>query len=156
MENSTTIDHGTGEVYVPDAALDGVRRSRVFAFIIDYLIVITLCIPAAVVVGLLGLFTLGLAWGLFPFLIPAIAVAYVAVTMSGERQATIGMRMNGIRVNKLDGGRVDPLLAGLHHLLFLVIQTFGLLLPLLITFFSSKKRLLHDILLGTYVTRDVV
>ncbi len=156
MENSTTIDHSTGEVIVSEAALEGVRRSRVFAFIIDYLIVAAICIPAAIVVAVLGIVTLGLAWGLFPFLIPVIAILYVAVTMGGEQQATIGMRMNGIKVNKLGGGRVDPLLAGLHHLLFLVIQTFGVLLPLLITFFSSKKRLLHDILLGTYVTRDVV
>ncbi|MGI9354002.1 MAG: RDD family protein [Rhizobiaceae bacterium] len=154
--DTTTIDNQTGQEVIPAAALDGVRRGRVFAFIVDYLIVALLCIPAAIVVFILGIPTLGLAWGLFPFLVPAIAVLYVAVTMGGEKQATIGMQMNGIRVNKLGGGRVDPFLAGMHHLLFLVIQGFGVFLPLLITFFSSKKRLLHDILLGTYVTRDVV
>ncbi|MDD9909771.1 MAG: RDD family protein [Ahrensia sp.] len=152
--NTTTIDNQTGQEVVPASALDGVRRGRIFAFLVDYLIVMLLCIPAAIIVFVLGIPTLGLAWGLFPFLIPAIAIAYVAITMGGEAQATIGMRMNGLRVNKLGGGRVDPFLAGMHHLLFLVIQTFGVLLPLLITFFSSKKRLLHDILLGTYVTRS--
>lgn len=154
--NTTTIDNQTDADVIPAAALDGVRRARVFAFIIDYLIIALLCIPAAIVVFVLGIPTLGLAWGLFPFLIPVIAILYVAITMGGESQATIGMSMNGIRVHKLGGGRVDPFLAGLHHLLFMVIQGFAVFIPLLITFFSSKKRLLHDILLGTYVTRDVV
>lgn len=155
MSNAQTIDAHTGAPVVTAAELDGVRTSRVFAFIVDYLIVAVLCIPVALVVLVLGIPTLGLAWGLLPFVIPAVAVFYVAVTMGGERQATIGMRMNGIRVYKLEGGRVNIALAALHHILFLVIQGFAVFLPLLITFFSSKKRLLHDIALGTYVARDI-
>ncbi len=76
------------------------------------------------------------------------------MTMGGEKQATYGMRMNGLRVVKLGGGKVDPVLAGLHHILFLFIQGIGVLLPLVVSLFSSKKRLLHDILLGTYVARS--
>ncbi|MDA8870272.1 RDD family protein [Rhizobiaceae bacterium] len=146
----TTADHHM----IPAERLRSVRTARLLAFFVDYAIILVLSIPAAVVVGLLGIITLGLAWGLYALMIPAIAVAYVAFTMGGEKQATIGMRMTGVRVFKLGGGRVDPLLAALHHVLFLAIQGFGLLLPLVVTLFSSKKRLLHDIALGTYVARD--
>ena len=53
----------------------------------------------------------------------------------------------------LDGSRVDPLLATLHAVLFWFIHSIAVVLPLFVTFFSSKKRLLHDILLGTFVSK---
>ena len=153
MTDKLTIEATTDHHVIPAHKLEGVRRGRVYSFLVDYLIIAVLCIPAAVVVGILGIPTLGLAWGLFPFLIPVIAVAYVALTLGGEKQATYGMRLNGLRVVKLGGGQVDPILAGLHHILFLFIQGFGVLIPLVVSLFSSKKRLLHDILLGTYIAR---
>ncbi|CUX23902.1 hypothetical protein AGR3A_Cc270039 [Agrobacterium tomkonis CFBP 6623] len=45
-------------------AYSGVLSRRVFAFLIDYAIVLLLCIPAAVIVFFLGVITLGL--GFFP------------------------------------------------------------------------------------------
>ncbi|MEM9732974.1 MAG: RDD family protein [Pseudomonadota bacterium] len=132
--------------------LDGVRTARVLAFVIDYVIIAALCIPFAIIIAFLGVITLGLAWGLYAFLPAAVALFYLAVTMGGEKQATIGMRMMGVRTFKLDGGRIDPFLAMLHGILFWVIHFTVLLL--LVSFFSSHKRLLHDILLGTYIARD--
>jgi len=73
------------------------------------------------------------------------------MTMGGPNQATVGMSMMGIKVRKNEGGRVDPFLAILHGVLFWVFASMPLLL--LISFVSSKKRLLHDILLGTYVIK---
>ena len=132
--------------------LDGVRTARVISFFIDYAIVLALCIPFAVVVFLLGIVTLGFAWGLIAFLPGLIAVSYLALTMGGPSQATIGMRWMGVQIKRLDGERVDPFLAILHGVLFWVIN-FSIFM-LLISFFSSKKRLLQDILLGTYVARN--
>ncbi len=131
--------------------LAGVRTARIFAFFIDYLIVIVLSIPFALVVGLLGLLTFGLGWSLYAILPATVAVIYLAMTMGGPNQATIGMGMMGIKIRKLEGGRVDPFLAILHGVLFWVFASFPLLL--LVSLVSSKKRLLHDILLGTYVVR---
>ncbi len=153
MTDTSTLDTRPDDHVIPAARLEGVRRGRVYSFLVDYLVIAVLCIPAAIVVAILGIPTLGLAWGLFPFLIPIIAVVYVAMTLGGEKQATLGMRMNGLKVVKLGGGKVDPILAGLHHILFLFIQGFGVFLPLVISLFSDKKRLLHDILLGTYIAR---
>lgn len=151
-ETSETIDNATGASVVTSAQLEGVRSSRVLSFFIDYLIVGFLCIPFAIVIGILGVVTFGLAWGLYAFLPAIVAVMYLAFTMGGPNQATVGMKMMGVKVMRLDGKKVDPILAVLHGILFWVIHfTFFLLI---VSFFSSKKRLLHDILLGTYVTRD--
>ncbi|MEL6947004.1 MAG: RDD family protein [Pseudomonadota bacterium] len=152
--NSTIIDNNTAEDVVTRADLDGVRTARVFAFFIDYLIVGVLCLPFAVVVLLLTVLTFGGAFGLFAVLYPLVAILYLAMTLGGPNQATIGMRMMGVRMKRLGGGRIDPFLAILHGVLFWVIHSFAMILPLIVTFFSSKKRLLHDIVLGVYVVRS--
>ena len=147
------IDNESGVRVVTAEELDGVRTARVLSFFIDYLIIGLISIPLFIVIGILGVPTLGLAWGLLPFAPPAVALIYLATTMGGPRQATIGMAFMGIRIRKLDGSNVDPLLAILHGILFWFIHTIAVILPLLVTFFSSRKRLLHDVLLGTYVGR---
>lgn len=151
--NDTVIDNQTGARVITAQELDGVRTARTFAFLLDYLIIGILCIPFALIIGILGIPTLGLAWGLYPFLPFVVAGLYTAATMGGDRQATIGMSIMGIQVRRLDGNKIDPILAILHVVLFWFIQGIAVFLPLLISFFSSKKRLLHDILLGTYVGR---
>ncbi len=133
--------------------LAGVRTARIFSFFIDYLIVVVLSIPFAVIVGLLGLLTFGLGWMLYAILPAVVAVFYLALTMGGPNQATVGMAAMGIKIRKLEGGRVDPFLAILHGVLFWLFASMPLLL--LISFVSSKKRLLHDVLLGTYVARPL-
>ncbi|MEL7273136.1 MAG: RDD family protein [Pseudomonadota bacterium] len=147
----TSIDQAQPTA-VTAAQLDGVRTARVLAFVIDYVIIAVLCVPFAIIIAFLGVITLGLAWGLYAFLPAAVALLYLAITMGGDRQATVGMRMMGIKVFKLGGGPVDPFLAMLHGILFWVIHFTVFLL--LVSFFSSHKRLLHDILLGTYMARD--
>ena len=147
------VDNETGMRVVTAAELDGVRTARVLAFFLDYIIIGLLSLPFFIVIGVLGIPTLGLAWVLLPLVPAGVAVLYLATTMGGPRQATIGMSFMGIRIRKLDGGNVDPFLAILHGVLFWAIHTVAVILPLLVTFFSSRKRLLHDVLLGTYVGR---
>jgi len=151
--NSTIIDNETGADVVTAAELDGVRTARVFAFFIDYLLIALISIPFALLIGVLGILTLGLAWGLYAVLLPLVAVVYLALTLGGPRQATMGMQFMGIRMRRLGGGRIDSILAILHGIMFWVIHSIALILPLFVTFFSSKKRLLHDVLLGVYVVR---
>lgn len=154
QQDDTRIDSALGDEAVSAEQLQGVRTARVIGFFIDYAIVFLLSVPVALLIGVLGIVTLGLAWGLYAVLIPAVALVYLALTMGGPKQSTIGMRFMGVRIAKIDGGRVDPLLAVLHGLLFWFIHSVAVIIPLLVTFFSSRKRLLHDILLGTYVRRD--
>lgn len=133
---------------------EGVRTRRVMAFVIDYLIIALLLVPFAILVFLLGIITLGLGWMLFSVLGPAVALIYIWNTMGGPTQATVGMRMMNIRLERLDGGRVDGMLAIVHSVLFWAGNVILTPLILLATLFFDRKRALHDLLLGTVVTRS--
>lgn len=133
---------------------EGVRTRRVFAFLIDYLIVLLLLIPFGILVFLLGLLTLGLGWMLFSVLFPAVALTYVWNTLGGPKQATTGMQVMSIRLERLDGGRIDGLFAVVHTVLFWAGNVILTPLILLATLFLDRKRTVHDLLLGTVVTRS--
>ena len=90
-------------------AYDGVRTRRVMACILDYAIVGLLLIPFGILVFFLGLLTLDLGWSLFGVLAPIVAAIYIWNTLGGPEQATVGMRMMGVRLDRLDGGRIDGL-----------------------------------------------
>jgi uncharacterized RDD family membrane protein YckC len=133
---------------------DGVRTRRVLAFCIDYLIVGLLCIPFAIIVFFLGLLTLGLGWGLFGILAPVVALVYVWSTLGGPKQATAGMQVMNIRLERLDGRQVDGLLAVVHSVLFWAGNVLLTPLILLATLVLDRKRTVHDLLLGTVVIRS--
>lgn len=135
-------------------AYDGVRTRRIFAFLIDYLIVLLLLIPFGILVFFLGLITLGLGWGLFGALFPLVAIVYIWNTLGGPNQATVGMRAMGIRLDRLDGRPIDGLFAVVHSVLFWAGNVILTPLVLLVSLFADRKRTLHDLLLGTVVTRS--
>jgi len=128
-----------------------VRRRRLIAFIFDYVIVVLLCIPAALLVGFAGIISFGLGWLLYAILVPLVAVTYLGLTMGGATQATIGMAVFSLKIRRLDGGHVDAPLAILHGVLFWLIHSVLTPFMLLASLFSSRKRLLHDWLLGTEI-----
>lgn len=134
-------------------AYDGVRTRRIMAFVIDYLIVGLLTIPFAILVLLLGLLTFGLGWALFGILVPAVAILYIWNTLGSSDQATTGMKLMNIRLDRLDGRRIDGLTAVVHSVLFWAGNVILTPLILLVTLFADRKRTLHDLLLGTVVTR---
>ena len=135
-------------------AYDGVRTRRVLAFVIDYCIVALLTIPFAILVFFLGILTLGLGWMLFSVLVPAVAILYIWNTLGSADQATTGMKMMGIRLDRLDGTRIDGLTAVVHSVLFWAGNVILTPLVLLVSLFADRKRTLHDLLLGTVVTRS--
>jgi uncharacterized RDD family membrane protein YckC len=133
---------------------EGVRTRRVIAVMIDYLIVALLTIPVAILVFFLGILTLGLGWMLFSVLVPAVAVLYIWNTLGSADQATTGMKLMGVRLDRLDGRPIDGLTAVVHTVLFWAGNVILTPLVLLVTLFSDRKRTLHDLLLGTVVTRS--
>lgn len=152
--NTETLDGEIVASRLDDWRLyQGVRTSRAFAFLIDYVIVLFLCIPVAILIAILGVATLGLGWTLYGIMFPAVALAYVATTLGGRRQATKGMQMMGIKLERLDGQKVDGLLAVVHTVLFWGLNVVLTPLILLATFFLDRKRTVHDLLLGTVVVR---
>jgi uncharacterized RDD family membrane protein YckC len=134
-------------------AYSGVLSRRVFAFIIDYMMVLLLCIPAAVVVFFLGIITLGLGFFLYPALFVIVALLYFGLSLGGSAQASPGMRMMSIAIVRLDGRRMDFLTAVVHMVLFWILNSVLTPLILLAGLFIDRSRLVHDLLLGTVVVR---
>ena len=136
------------------ALYDGVRTKRVLAFFIDYAIVLALCVPVAILIFFIGIFTLGLGFFLYPLLFLLVAIPYVGMSMGGPNQATPGMRMMGIRVARLDGRPVDFMLAVVHGVLFWALNAVLTPFILLATLVLDRKQTVHDWLLGTVVVRS--
>jgi uncharacterized RDD family membrane protein YckC len=129
---------------------EAVIRKRCMAFVIDAIIIAFLWVVAVVTVTILGLLTFGLAWLLYGLIFPMVGLAYNAFTIGGPKASTIGQRMMGLTVPMWYGGRVTPLIAAFHALLF----WFSLVIffPILLwCFFDQRKRCLHDILAGVLV-----
>lgn len=127
-----------------------VIRKRCVAFLIDAVLIAFLTVIAFVFVAVLGVLTLGLGWLLFGLIFPIVGLSYNAFTIGGPKSSTIGQRMMGLAVPMWYGGKVTPLIAAFHALLFWFSLT--LFFPILLwCFFDSRKRCLHDILAGVLV-----
>lgn len=134
--------------YIPPQALEGVRTRRVFAVMLDLILV------TAVSAGLffmLFILSFGMSAFLLPPLFPVVAFFYNGLTVSGWRMATPGMRYMGLEMRGMDGRPVSFLNAAVHAVLFYVTW----LLPplLLVSLMTSDKRCLHDILAEVIVLR---
>ncbi len=133
---------------------DGVLGKRFMAFLIDAVIVSLLWIVAGIAVLVLGVLTLGLAWLLFGAIFAIVGLGYNAVTIGGANSATIGQRLMGLEVRMWFGGKVTPIVAAFHALLFWLSLT--IFFPILLwPLFNSRKRCLHDILAGVVVVNRV-
>ncbi|MDJ0932277.1 RDD family protein [Breoghania sp.] len=136
------------------ALYEGVRTKRIFAFLIDAIAIAILTSVAGVIVFFVDIFTLGLGWLVYAFLWQGVAILYTAFTLGGPEAATPGMRAFGVEMRLHDGSRSSPLLAGVHVVLFWVSVTMITPLVLLVSLFSNKKRLLHDIILGSIIVNS--
>ena len=129
---------------------DRVPSRRILAFIIDALILTAIILALGVAVFLLGLITLGLGWSLFAILGPATCILYVAFTVASG-QATWGMRAMGLTMRMWYGDRPGFLIGAAHATLFWVSATFLPVINLLPPLFDARKRMFHDMVLGTVI-----
>ena len=148
----------------PAFSVTGVRTRRVFAFFVDSLIIFSFICMLFVLAVIFAIPTFGFSFlALFislPVLMPAIALLYNGVTVSGQSRGTIGMRLFEIEVSARDGGTPSFIQAAAHAVLFYLPaivfvdpHAVFLLLLFLPTFIDGQKRMLHDILLGLVVAR---
>lgn len=144
---------GAAHAYDPVAEpqlFASVIRKRCVAFLIDVIVIAAFSLLGFAAVAILGVLTLGLGWLLFGLVFPIVGLGYNAFTIGGPNAATIGQRMMGLTVPMWYGGKVTPLIAAFHALLF----WFSLVIfcPILLwAFFDPRKRCLHDILAGLLV-----
>jgi len=133
---------------------DGVRTRRIFAFLVDAAVILFLMVAAYVVIGVLGIFTLGLLWLLLPAVWPVVAILYSVLTLGGPSSATPGMRFTGIEMRTVQGEPLSYGLALLHVLGFWFSMAILTPLILLVALFTERKQLLHDLILGTLAVRS--
>lgn len=143
---------------LPDPAtapelFDGVLSRRVFAFIID-LVILGAMVLAFSLVGLIaGFLTFGLAWAALVVVIPASIVVYYAATLGSPKRATIGMQMMDIVLTPTRGQPLDGWMAVIHAAIFWVTVWISWPLSLLIALFTRRRQMLHDLLVGGLMVR---
>jgi uncharacterized RDD family membrane protein YckC len=136
-----------------------VLMRRVIAFIIDLIVLSVPVALAYVFIALFGLITLGLGWVLFWLVWPATviwALVYYGTTLGGEHSATIGMRVMDLELRTWYGAPGYFVLGAAHALLFWTSISFLSPLILLIGLFNARRRLAHDIVLGTVVINNSI
>jgi uncharacterized RDD family membrane protein YckC len=135
-------------------ATDGTMGRRLVAYLIDIVVIALIMGVLWLIIGLLGLLTFGLGWGLYA-LLPLTAIVYNALTVSGAGQGTWGMRAAGLKVlDASTGGRVGMLAAAVHALLFYVAMgTTLLVVDILIGLFRNDSRMGRDIITGITMIR---
>jgi uncharacterized RDD family membrane protein YckC len=132
---------------------EGVRTRRIFAFFIDAAAILFLMLVAYGVITLLGIFTLGLGWLLFPAVWPVVAILYEVLTIGGPNAATPGMRFTDVEIRTVRGELPGYGLALLHVLGFWLSVTLLTPLVLVVGLFTKRKQLLHDLVLGMMAIR---
>jgi uncharacterized RDD family membrane protein YckC len=132
----------------------GVLTRRVFAFLIDLLVLSVPVVLACLFIAVFGVVTLGLGWGLFWLVSPASviwAIVYYGASLGGPHSATLGMRAMDLRLRTLYGAPGYFVLGAAHAVLFWVLVSCFTPLILLVGLFNDRRRLLHDMMLGTVV-----
>jgi uncharacterized RDD family membrane protein YckC len=146
--------------YDPDTnpeLFEGVLARRVVAFFIDFVIIAIPVVLAAMFIFAFGIITLGLGWALY-WLLPAISVVwalvYFGVTLGSDRSATVGMRVMDLEMRTWYGAPAYFVLGAVHAVAFWFTVSFFSPFVLLVAFFNERRRLLHDIMLGTVIVNN--
>ncbi len=137
---------------------DGVPARRVIAFFIDLVIVAIPVVFVAMFILVFGLFTLGLGWMLFWLLWPGTivwALIYFGSCFGSPRSASIGMRVLDLEMRTWYGAPAYFVLGAVHTIVFWLSMAFTPVV-LLVCLFNERRRLLHDMLVGTIVINNEV
>ena len=138
---------------------EGVLARRVLAFIIDVVIIAIPVLFATIFVFIFGLVTFGLGWVLFWLLSPGAviwAILYYGMTFGSPASATIGMRVMDLEMRTWYGAPAYFVLGAVHAIVFWITVSVLTPLILLVGLFNERRRLLHDILVGTVVINNPV
>jgi uncharacterized RDD family membrane protein YckC len=133
---------------------DGVLARRVVAFLIDCVIIAVPVLLASMFIFVFGIVTLGIGFALY-WMLPAgsviWAILYFGFTLGGPRSATVGMQVMYLEMRTWYGAPAYFVLGAVHAILFWLSVSFFTPFVLLVAFFNERRRLLHDIVLGTVV-----
>ena len=138
---------------------EGVLARRVLAFFIDVVLIVIPVVLAGLFIFVFGLVTFGLGWALYWLLSPAAviwALVYYGTTFGSPASATIGMRVMDLEMRTWYGAPMYFLLGAVHAIVFWITVSALTPLILLVGLFNDRRRLLHDMLVGTVVINNEV
>src|SRR5260370_30130152 len=138
---------------------EGVLARRVLAFFIDVILIAVPVVFAGLFIFVFGLVTFGLGWALYWLLSPAAviwALVYYGTTLGSPASATIGMRVMDLEMRTWYGGPMYFLLGAVHAVVFWITVSALTPLILLVGLFNERRRLLHDMLVGTVVINNEI
>ena len=138
---------------------EGVLARRVVAFLIDFIVLSIPVVFVSMFIFVVGVVTFGLGFLFYGLLWPAMviwAVAYYGLTLGSPASATIGMRAMDIEMRTWYGAPAYFVLGAVHAIGFWFTVSFFTPFVLLVPFFNQRRRLLHDILLGTIIINNPV
>jgi uncharacterized RDD family membrane protein YckC len=137
---------------------EGVLARRLIAFIIDLIIISIPVLFLAMFVVATTIATLGLAGILFALLSPLFwpliviwAICYYGLSFGSAASATIGMRVMDLEMRTWYGAPAYFVLGAVHAIVYWLTVSFLTPFILLVGFFNDRRRLLHDMLVGTVV-----
>jgi uncharacterized RDD family membrane protein YckC len=136
---------------------EGVLTRRLIAFLIDLVILAVPVVLASIFIFVFGLVTLGIGWGLYFLMWPATviwAVFYYGMTFGAPQSATLGMRVMDLEMRTWYGAPAYFVLGAVHAVAYWVTVSVLTPLVLLVGLFNERRRLLHDILVGTVVINN--
>jgi uncharacterized RDD family membrane protein YckC len=137
----------------------GVLTRRMIAFLIDLIVLSVPIVLAILFIAVFGVVTLGLGWALFWLVSPASviwALVYYGASLGGPHSATLGMRVMDLELRTWYGAPCYFVLGAMHAVLFWISISVLSPLVLLVGLFNGRRRLLHDIVLGTVVINNSV
>jgi uncharacterized RDD family membrane protein YckC len=137
----------------------GVLTRRVIAFLIDLIVLSIPIVLAILFIAVFGVVTLGLGWALFWLVSPASiiwALVYYGASLGGPHSATLGMRVMDLELRTWYGAPSYFVLGAMHAVLFWISISVLSPLVLLVGLFNGRRRLLHDVVLGTVVINNSV
>src|SRR5258708_1105900 len=122
---------------------------RVLAYLVESVIMLTLCIlliAGAAFLGDFGAMVIGAVGILGPLL-------YWGILQASPRQATFGKSLLGLKVTDSDGERLS-LVRSLVREIAKIVSGIPMGLGFLLAAFTGRKQALHDMLASTTVVRD--
>ncbi len=145
-------------VDLPDPAsapelFDNVLPRRVVAYFADIAIIALLCLGLALVGGVLGVLTFGLAMPLIPLVVPVVIAGYYILTLGSPARATVGMRMMDIVLTPTRGAPLDGWKILIHPLMFWITVWIAWPFSLAFALFTPRRQMVHDLITGTLMVR---
>jgi len=140
---SLPMSHGLPDPEYDHAFYDGVPAKRLFAWIVDVILV-------TATTFVLGLLTFSLLWWVWPIVYLTVDFFYRAGSIASG-SATLGMRLMNLELRGPGGARFSRGEAVLHTLAYMVAAGFFILqlISIVMIALGARHQGLHDLLIGS-------